>query len=58
MSVTDIAILPMQDILSLGEETRMNKPGETQGNYRWRLLPEKMEIDLRLKEMTEIFGRN
>jgi len=58
MSVTDIAILPMHDILSLGEEARMNKPGETQDNYRWRLLPEQMEIDPRLKEMIEIFGRN
>jgi len=58
MSVADIAILPMQDILSLGEEARMNKPGEMQDNYRWRLLPEQMEIDPRMKEMTEIFGRN
>lgn len=58
MSVADIAILPMQDILSLGEEARMNRPGQTVGNYQWRLLPEMMSIDPRLKAMTEIYGRS
>jgi len=58
MSVADTAILPLQDILSLGEEARMNRPGQTVGNYQWRLLPEMMKIDPRLKEMTEISGRN
>lgn len=57
MSVADIAILPMQDVLGLGEEARMNRPGQTEGNYQWRLLPEQMKMDPRLKEMTEIYGR-
>lgn len=30
-------ILPMQDILGLGEEARMNVPGTTAGNWQWRL---------------------
>jgi hypothetical protein len=34
MSVADTPILPMQDILSLGEEARMNWPGRTKGSYR------------------------
>ncbi len=58
MSVADIAIIPMQDILSLGEEARMNRPGQIKGNYQWRLLSEQMRIDSRLKEMTLTFGRN
>lgn len=31
------AIFPMQDILSLNEEARMNKPGTVHGNWQWRL---------------------
>lgn len=57
MSVADIAILPMQDVLGLGEDARMNRPGQTEGNYQWRLLPSQMKTDPRLKEMTEIYGR-
>lgn len=57
MSVADVAILPMQDILGLGEEARMNRPGQIEGNYQWRMLPEQMKMDQRLKELTEIYGR-
>jgi len=35
-SVADWAIVPMQDLLSLGKGHRMNTPGVTQGNWRWR----------------------
>jgi len=34
----DIAIAPMQDYLGLGTEARLNTPGTTHGNWRWRLL--------------------
>ena len=51
-SVACTAIIPMQDILGLGGEARMNYPSKTQGNYQWRLLPEQMELDGRLREMT------
>jgi 4-alpha-glucanotransferase len=57
MSVADTAILPMQDILGLGEEARMNHPGTTKGNYLWRMLPEQMNPKEDLKEMTRIYGR-
>lgn len=34
-----LAITPMQDILNLGREGRMNTPGSAQGNWRWRATP-------------------
>jgi len=36
-SVADIAVIPMQDILNLGAEARLNSPGKPDGNWRWRL---------------------
>ncbi|AET67877.1 4-alpha-glucanotransferase [Desulfosporosinus orientis DSM 765] len=41
-------IVPMQDILGLGEEARMNVPGKVHGNWKWQL-----EEDTDLKEVTE-----
>ena len=35
-SVADTAIVPLQDILGLGSEHRMNRPGEAQGHWAWR----------------------
>lgn len=32
-----IAVVPMQDLLSLGSEARFNSPGKPEGNWRWRL---------------------
>ena len=32
-----LAIIPAQDVLGLGSEARMNRPGRTGGNWRWRL---------------------
>ncbi len=59
MSVADMVIIPMQDILELGEEARMNKPATTEGNWQWRLLPEQLTPALaqKLREVTEIYGR-
>ena len=36
-SVAKIAILPMQDVLQLGEDARMNTPGAGTGNWAWRM---------------------
>jgi len=49
----------MQDILELGEDARMNRPGSRQGNWRWRMLPDQLTTALtdRLKETTKIYGR-
>ncbi|MEJ2537597.1 MAG: 4-alpha-glucanotransferase [Calditrichia bacterium] len=60
MSVADIVIIPMQDILGLGAEHRMNRPATLNGNWKWRLnhnLFPSQEINRHLAEMTEIFGR-
>lgn len=59
MSVADTAIAPMQDLLGLGSEARMNRPGVPEGNWEWRLRPDALTADLarRLREMTETYGR-
>ncbi|MEE9343366.1 MAG: 4-alpha-glucanotransferase [Gammaproteobacteria bacterium] len=35
-SVANLMVMPMQDILGLGQEDRMNIPGVAEGNWRWR----------------------
>ncbi|MDA1044371.1 MAG: 4-alpha-glucanotransferase, partial [Verrucomicrobia bacterium] len=58
-SVADMAIVPMQDVLALGTEARMNLPGTTSGNWAWRCSPEAFgeELIMRLRDMTAICGR-
>jgi 4-alpha-glucanotransferase len=58
-SVADLAIAPLQDVLRLGNEARMNLPGKTGGNWRWRLDPALLTDDLldSLAELTEIYQR-
>ena len=60
MSVADKVILPMQDLLGLGEEARMNRPAKSKGNWQWRLLPEQLSQELakELRDLTEIYGRS
>jgi 4-alpha-glucanotransferase len=41
-SASHTAIVPMQDVLGLGNESRMNRPGTAHGNWGWRLLPEQL----------------
>ena len=59
MSVANMAIFPMQDILGLGEEARMNRPSIGEGNWEWWLLPGQLipAVTQRLLEMTKIYGR-
>ena len=59
MSVADTAIIPMQDILGLGSEARMNIPAKSEGNWSWRFVPDMLtqEIKNRLKELTTLYGR-
>jgi 4-alpha-glucanotransferase len=58
-SVADRVIIPMQDILGLGAEARMNRPATIRGNWRWRLATgtTKAAVARRLANMTEICGR-
>jgi 4-alpha-glucanotransferase len=60
MSVANLAIVPIQDILGLGEEARMNRPATLESNWRWRLLPEQLTPSLarKFREITEIYGRD
>jgi len=58
-SVADLAIAPLQDVLDLGSEARMNYPGQPSGNWDWRfqarmLTDQRLE---RLAEMTQTFDR-
>ncbi len=59
MSVCATAIIPMQDILGLGEEARLNVPAVAHGNWDWRLLLEQLtsELGRKLAEMTCLYGR-
>ena len=36
-SVGELAIVPVQDLLSLGSQARLNTPGTATGNWRWRM---------------------
>lgn len=38
MSVANTAVIPMQDVLGLGTEARMNYPGKESGNWAWRMM--------------------
>ena len=44
-SIANTVIIPMQDLLGLGKEARMNIPGKAQGNWQWRLKQEMMTRD-------------
>ncbi|MDX1582107.1 MAG: 4-alpha-glucanotransferase [Thermoanaerobaculia bacterium] len=41
-SRAETAIVPMQDVLGLGSDARMNTPGTVEGNWRWRLEPDQL----------------
>ncbi len=58
-SVAGTVIIPMQDILGLGERARMNQPAVARGNWEWRLAEEQLSPLLiqKLSEMTRIYGR-
>lgn len=58
-SVADTAIVPAQDLLGLGSDARMNRPGTDTGNWRRRLAPGQLapEIAQKLAVMTELYDR-
>jgi 4-alpha-glucanotransferase len=45
-SAAELAIVPMQDLLRLGSDSRMNKPGTVTGNWRWRFRWEQVDAGL------------
>lgn len=59
MSVADTAVVPLQDLMSLGNEARMNFPGKTGGWWSWRFTPGMLTegMVIRLHELAELYGR-
>jgi 4-alpha-glucanotransferase len=58
-SIARTAIIPLQDVLDLGSEARMNTPGQPEGNWAWRVEASQM-TDARaacLAELTSLYGR-
>lgn len=58
-SVANLAIAPLQDVLGLGTEARMNRPGTVAGNWTWRMRPnEATQRDARrLAALARTYGR-
>jgi len=58
-SVADVAIIPLQDVLGLGAEARMNLPGRVSGNWKWRYRPGALtgELSARLRSLTKLYDR-
>lgn len=59
MSVADWAIVPLQDVLGLDSNSRMNTPGKAEGNWAWRYKSDDLSEELsdRLASLTDIYGR-
>lgn len=59
-SVCNLAIVPLQDILGLGEEAIMNIPGSTEGNWTWRVKKEELPNESGIQELyylNKLYGR-
>jgi 4-alpha-glucanotransferase len=58
-SVADVAVVPLQDVLGLGSKARMNLPGTTSGNWKWRYRRGVLTDALaaKLRSLTTIYDR-
>lgn len=58
-SVADLAIVPLQDVMRLGDEARMNRPGVAFGNWKWRYQSHQLHDGLArgLRELSGVYGR-
>lgn len=58
-SVAALAFFPMQDVLGLGPEGCMNRPGNPDGNWVWRFTEDQIDAGTaeRLLELTRLYGR-
>jgi 4-alpha-glucanotransferase len=58
-SVACMAVLPMQDLLGLGSEARLNRPGTVTGNWNWRLSLPTLTADLasRYRDLNQLHNR-
>ena len=52
--------MPLQDVLGLGTEARMNLPASTSGNWDWRYRADALTGDIaaRLRRLTHLYGRD
>ncbi len=59
MSVANTAIVPLQDLLGLDSEARMNVPGTPSGNWRWRVGAAELtpELAQRMRHACELYER-
>jgi 4-alpha-glucanotransferase len=59
-SVAALAIAPLQDVLNLGTDARMNRPGSAEGNWRWRVTPDLLSESAfeSLRELTHASSRS
>lgn len=57
-----LAVFPLQDLMSLDEKARFNRPGESQGNWQWRYSAQQLDqleeqsADY-LRELADLYGR-
>lgn len=58
-SVATFALAPLQDFLELGNQARMNYPGNPSGNWTWRMPGEALQdnLALRIKEVNYLYAR-
>ena len=58
-SVADLALIPLQDVLGLGSEARMNTPSLDGGNWKWRFAPEQLTpaLTAKLAQLAELADR-
>ncbi len=58
-SVSNVAIIPLQDWLALGDEARINTPAKPTGNWQWRATIQQLEqISTKaIKDITQLYGR-
>ena len=54
-----MAIVPMQDILGLGSEARINTPSTLGENWKWRATPEQIDTKIakKLHHYMQMYGR-
>lgn len=58
-SVAEAAVVPVQDVLALGSDARMNRPGAEKDNWSWRLHPSALTYEqaMHLRRLAELTGR-
>ena len=53
-STADLAVVPLQDLMSLGDEARFNTPGTASGNWSWQLPGELDGLDGHLSGLQQL----